>query len=107
MGFMENRKGNKVMKICDGITSYLKHKDYIMFDDNWISENHKILYSENGESFSVLDFQEVEEYILIMLGEITPHLSEWRFSKFSCVKLDKDVVNVGDVFYTYININNN
>lgn len=37
---MENvRKGNKVKKICDGITIYLKLKDYIMFEDNWISEN--------------------------------------------------------------------
>jgi hypothetical protein len=97
--FMENiRKGNKVKKICDGLTTYLKLKDYVMFEDNWITENDKILYNEKNESFSVLDFQEVEENILVM-PEIMPLHSGWAFRKFSYVKLDKNV-NVGDVFYT-------
>ena len=99
--FMENfRKRNKVKKICDGITTYLKLKDYLMFEDNWISENDKTLYNENNESFSVLDFQEVEENTLV-IPDIMPHHNGWAFRKFSCVKLDKNV-NVGYVFYTCI-----
>lgn len=94
------RKCNKVKKICDGVTTYLKLKDYIMFEDNWITENDKMLYNEDGVSFSVLDFQEVEENTLVM-PEIMPYFDGWAFRKFSCVKLDKKV-NVGDVFYTYI-----
>lgn len=98
---MENiRKGNKVKKILDGITSYLKLKGYIMFEDRWICEHDKILYNENNESFSVLDFQEIEVNTLVM-PEIVPHFNGWSMRKFSCVKLDK-IVNVGDVFYTYI-----
>lgn len=97
--FMENvRKRNKVKKICDGITTYLKLKDYIMFEDNWISEYDKILYDEKGNYFSVLDFQEVEENTLVM-PDIMPYHNGWAFRKFSCVRLNKNV-NVGDVFYT-------
>jgi len=87
----KGRKGTKVKK---------KLKDYIMFEDNWISENDKTLYNEEGVSFSVLDFQEVEENTLVM-PDIMPYHNGWVFRKFSCVKLDKNV-NVGDVFYTYI-----
>ena len=98
---MENiRKGNKVKKICDELTTYLKLKNYVMFEDNWITENDKILYSENNESFLVLDFQVMEENTLIM-SDIMPHYNGWAFRKFSCVKLDKNI-NVDDVFYTCI-----
>ena len=97
---MENiRKGNKVKKILDGITSYLKLKGYVMFEDNWITENDKTLYNKDGVSFSVLDFEEVKENTLIL--DTMPYDSGCRELKFSCVKLDKNV-NVGDVFYTYI-----
>jgi hypothetical protein len=97
---MENiRKGSKVKKILDGVTSRLKLKDYIMFEDNWIGKNDKILYNEKGVSFSVLDFEEIKENTLIL--DTMPYESGWRELKFSCVKLDKSV-NVGEVFYTYI-----
>ena len=92
-----NSKCNKVKKICDGITSTIDLKDYIVFDDNWISENDKTLYDENGNSFSVLDFKEIEENTLVN-PEVMPYFDAWKFCKFSCVKLDK-VVNVGDIFY--------
>lgn len=96
--FMENiRKGNKVKKICDGVTTYLKLKDYVMFEDNWITENDKILYNKDGVFFSVLDFQEVGENTLVM-PETMPYLDGWSFRKFSCVKLDKNV-NMCDIFY--------
>ncbi|MDA3779047.1 MAG: hypothetical protein PF487_02255 [Bacteroidales bacterium] len=91
------RKGTKVKKIFDN--KILKLKNYIMFEDRWISENDKILYNVNNEKFLVLEFQEVTENVLIL--DTMPYESEWREQKFSCVKLDKDV-NVGDVFYTYI-----
>ncbi|MFW6220031.1 MAG: hypothetical protein ACOC33_04250 [bacterium] len=91
------KKGNRVKKICDGITTNHKLKGFVMFEDNWITENNKILYNKDGELFSVLDFQCVEENTLIM-PEIMPYLNGWAFRKFSCVKLDKEV-NVGDVLY--------
>lgn len=91
---------NKVKKICDGITTPLKLKNYVMFEDNWINEFDKILYNQNGDSFSVLDFQELEENTLVM-PDIMPYYNGWSFRKFSCVKLDKNI-NVDDVFYTYI-----
>ena len=93
------KKMNKVKKILDGKTSLLKLKDYIMFEDNWITEHDKILYNENGESFPVLDFQEIEEDVFIM--DTLPYESGRMKHKFSCVKLDKNV-NVGDIFYTYL-----
>jgi hypothetical protein len=97
---MENiKKGNKVKKILDGVTSNIKLNGYIMFEDNWITENDKTLYNEKGDSFSVLDFEEIKENTLIL--DTMPYESGWRELKFSCVKLDKSV-NVGDVFYTYI-----
>lgn len=94
------RKGNKVTKICDGITTYQKLKNYVMFEDNYISEHDEILYNKDGEPFSILDFEEVEENTLVM-PEIMPYLDGWRLRKFSCVKLDKEV-NVGDVLYIII-----
>lgn len=93
------RKGTKVKKILDGKTSKLKLKGYVQFEDNWINENDKTLYNEEGDSFSVLDFDEIKENTLIL--DTMPYESGWCELKFSCVKLDKNV-NVGDVFYTYI-----
>lgn len=89
-------KGNKVKKILDGVTSKSKLKGYVMFEDNWISENDKILYNKNGDVFSILDFQEIIQNILII--DTMPYESGYRELKFSCVKLDK-IVNVGDVLY--------
>lgn len=93
------RKGTRVKKILNGVTSKLKLKGYIVFEDNWINENDKTLYNKNNVSFSVLDFEEIKENVLII--DTTPYESGWRELKFSCIKLDKDV-NVGDVLYTYI-----
>ena len=74
---MENkRKGNKVKKICDGITTRPHLKDYVMFEDNWISKHDKILYNEKNESFLVLDFKEYEENTLVM-PDIMPHHNGW------------------------------
>lgn len=94
------RKGNKVKKICDGITTRPHLKDYVMFEDNWISKHDKILYNEKNESFLVLDFKEYEENTLVM-PDIIPHHNGWCLRTFSFVKLDKPV-NMGDMFYTYL-----
>lgn len=98
---MDNtRKPNGVKKILDGVTSELKLKDYIMFDDNWISENDKVLYNKKGESFSVIDFIEIETEVPFSppIPAFLPVKKTYR-KKFSCVKLDKGV-NIGDIFYT-------
>ncbi|MFW6226300.1 MAG: hypothetical protein ACOC3V_05025 [bacterium] len=60
------RKGTKVKKILDGITSFLDLKNYIVFEDSWISEYDKILYNEKGEPFLVLDFKEIHENVIVM-----------------------------------------
>lgn len=93
------RKGTKVKEIFDDKTPYLKLKGYIQFEDNWITENDKILYNEKGVSFSVLSFKKIKRNTLML--NTMPYGSGWRELEFSCVKLDKPV-NVGDVFYTYI-----
>ena len=95
-----NRKGNKVKKICDGITTRPHLKNYVMFEDNWISGHDTILYNEKNESFLILDFQEVEENTLI-IPDIMPYHNGWGLRTFSCDKLVKNV-NVGDIFYTRI-----
>jgi hypothetical protein len=95
---MENiRNGNKVKKICDGITTYFHLKDYVMFEDNFITKHDKMLCNENGEYFNILDVQEVEEHTLVM-PEIMPFANGWAFRTVSCVKLDKNV-NAGDVLF--------
>ena len=83
---MENRKGNKIIKILDDST--------IMFEDNWITEDDKILYNKYDESFTVLAFTEYLKNRDIGIGK----------QKHSCIKLNKSV-NVGDVFYTYLQTN--
>lgn len=83
---MENRKGSKIIKILDDST--------IMFEDNWISENDKIIYNQNDESFTVLVFTEYLKNRDIGIGK----------QKHSCVKLNKSV-NVGDVLYTHLQTN--
>lgn len=92
-------KGNKVKKLCDGVTTYQRLKNYVMFDDNWISEYDKVLYDKNGVAFSVLDFQEIEENTLV-IPDIMPYGNGWMIRKFSCVKLDKNV-NIGDILYAH------
>lgn len=86
---------SKVKKILDGITYYVDLKDYVMFDDNWISDHDKILYNPDGESLKVLDFREVTDNTLVM-PDLMPYMNGWRLLKVSCVKLDKKV-NVGDL----------
>lgn len=93
------RKGTKVKKILDGVTSHQILKGYVMFEDYWITENNKTLYDKDGVSFSVLDFEEAKENTLIL--DTMPYENGWHELKFSCVKLNKEV-KVGDVFYTYI-----
>jgi len=93
------KKGNRVRKICDGIKTPLSFKNFVMFEDNWVSETDKILYDKNGDSFSVLGFKEIEENVLDN-PEYLPYFDGWRMCKFSCVKLDKNV-NVGDILFTY------
>lgn len=88
-----NRKGTKVNKIIDD--KFLKLKNYIMFEDSWITEYDKILYNIYGDDFLVLDYQKVTENVL------TPYGSGWIEQSFSCIKLNKDV-NVGDIFYTHL-----
>ena len=96
---METQKHiNIVKKICDGVTTSIELKDYIMFEDRWVGKDDKILYDENGNSFLVLDFQVIEENTLAF-PEVMPYLSGWMMQRFSCVKLDKKV-NVGDFLYT-------
>jgi hypothetical protein len=88
---------NIITRIGDGKTTPYNLKDYPIFNDDFISSSDKILYNQNGESFNVLDFKELEENTLINPLP-SPHNNGWSLKKFSCVKLDKPV-QIGDVFY--------
>jgi len=96
---MKDSVGIKVIKILDGKTSYLKLKNYIMFENNWISKHDKILYNNNGDTFFVLDFQEIEQEmpILPIIPTSIPIKKTFK-KKFSCLKLNKNI-DVGDVLY--------
>lgn len=91
-------KGTKVRDICDGITTHLNLKGYVILEDTWITEYNKIIYNEKREPISVLDYKEIELNTLVN-PTILPHLNGWKIIKFSCLKLDK-IVNVGDILYT-------
>jgi len=74
---MNNKKGNQVVKIVD---------DWVMFNDNWISDTD-ILEDKDGNTFTILEFKEVTE-------------NEHSINKvrMSCVKIINKT-NVGDIFY--------
>ena len=92
-------KGNRVKKIFDDRNPKLKN--YVMFEDFWITENNKVLYNQQNEEFLIIDFIEVEEEIPIL-----PHIpisipvNKTYRQKFSCLRLNKNV-KVGDVLYTH------
>lgn len=50
------RKGTSIKKVFNRIIEYYYDglDDYIMLEDEWISENDKILYNQNNEIFTVL-----------------------------------------------------
>lgn len=92
-----NRKGNEVIKICDGVSSSIELRGYIMFSDSFISEYDKVLFNKNGDKFMILDFMEIEEEFQIL--PILPILFRQNITrKLSCVKLDK-FVPLGSLLY--------
>ncbi len=95
------RYGITIRKICDGITTLLELKNYIIFNDSYISEHDKILYNQNNEIFTILDFQEITENILIIPKGIL-YFDGYATRKFSCVKLDR-MPNLNNIFYLYPN----
>ena len=96
-----NVKGNLIIYIGDGIETLLRIKDYYVFEDNWITEYAKILYDKDGNEYEILDFQETEDYICderFDTHEYEYPLNTWRWTKRSCVKLDKKA-NIGDILF--------
>ncbi len=69
-----------------------------MFDDNWLSNNDKFIYSEEHGRIPVLDVKEVTEDGRIVFTEESRSLG-LPHKLFSCAKIDT-TVNIGDVFYT-------
>lgn len=76
-----NRKGNLVMDIKE---------DWVIFEDNWISEYDKILYDINNDRYDVLDYYELIDKKKVGFRYIN--------CRFSCLKLNKKV-NIGEIFY--------
>jgi hypothetical protein len=93
-----SRKANQVMNICDGISSPLRLKDFVVFGDNWVGEEDKILYDEDNNIVRVLGFEVLEINVLVM-PDVMPVHNGWALRKFSAVKLDREV-KIGDRFYT-------
>ena len=93
---MGTKKGCRVKKIFGEENILLQN--YVIFDDNWISEYDTVLLNENGDRFSILDYKELKENILVI--DTLPYNTGLIERNVSCIKLDKKV-NVGDVFYLH------
>lgn len=91
----ESRRGIKIKYISDG--KYLKLKDYVVFENNWITKHDTILFNQDNEEFIVLDFQEIEENTLTSTT-LLPFINGRVKQKLSCVKLNKNVEK-NDIFY--------
>jgi hypothetical protein len=88
---MNDRKGSKVIRIFDDVSSHQKLKDYVVLEDTWIDGNNKILYNQNNEELVVLGYTVITEEHLMLYSGIKV--------KFACIKLNKKV-NIGDILYT-------
>ena len=100
LSFNKVRKGTAIKKVINRIDEYYSEglDGYVMFEDDWITENDKILYNQNNQLFNVLGFKVIEKNILVN-PLVAPFSDGWGIRKFSCVKLDKEF-NLTDVFYT-------
>lgn len=78
-----NKKGSLVTDIKE---------DWFILEDNWISENDKILYDINNDSYDILDYYELTG----MKKSGIRHV----MCRVACVKLNKKV-NIGDILYVY------
>lgn len=72
--FFIDKKLNLIIDILD---------DYIVFDDNWISEHDEFVYDTNRKKHEILDFKEVELK---------------NKHKHSCIKINR-ITNIGEIFY--------
>ena len=95
----KNSKGSKILRFCDRYHDGFSLDGFVLFEDNWIGEENKVLYNQDGIAFNVLEFQEIEKNMLVM-PEVMPYIDGWRMCKLSCVKLDKEV-QLSDIFYCY------
>lgn len=93
---MRNKKGTKIIEILDGIKTPLKYKNFLKLEDNWVSKNDKFLYDKNGKSYTVLEFEEIEENTNVLN---TIHCDGWKNRKYSCIKLDS-VIDINTILYT-------
>ena len=100
LSFNKVRKGTAIKEVFNRIIEYYYEglDGYVMFEDDWITENDKILYNQNNQLFNVLGFKVIEKNILVN-PLVAPFSDGWGIRKFSCVKLDKEF-NLTDVFYT-------
>src|SRR5574343_347139 len=64
LSFNKVRKGTAIKKVFNRIIEYYYDglDGYIMLEDDWISENDKILYNQNNEIFTVLGFKVIEQF---------------------------------------------
>lgn len=69
------RKGTKIIKIFGD--ENIKLKNYVVFEDRWISKHDKFLLDENNNKYIVLDYKIIRDY------------SVYGVRKYSCVKLNK------------------
>ena len=58
---MIDKKSSKILLKYDGINSFHNLKDYVIFEDDWISEHDEILIDKNNVKYCTLDFKIVEK----------------------------------------------
>lgn len=89
-------KGNKIVELTSG----LPKNQYVIFEDNFITQYDKSLKDENGVIYNVFDFKEVERISQFLKKgndngtiKVVP-----IYKNCTCVKLDKKI-NIGDVLF--------
>ena len=84
-------KENYVWRVCKD--------EYVIFRDNFITENDKFLYTIYNEEFKISHFKEKKESVCIL--DSLPFESSWKEIIVSCVKFENIYCRpkISDIFY--------
>jgi hypothetical protein len=98
---------NKILEIANCPPYELEIKDYIIFTDNWITNDIKKIINQKKEEYNILDCKfitdEITNPIIFYPNESKESIKirikiATREIKRTCLKLDK-LPNINDIFY--------
>lgn len=90
------KKGNRVIAI-GGDYKYPLPKGTVVFEDNWITKDDKVLVDSSGAEFNVTGFAEIHDRIIC--GGIPPYYKDFDSTVTrTCLRLDK-FIRVGEVLF--------